>query len=77
MARRPERVYVCRKPRRESGKHCLENLNGGSQTQTWETDFLPLLVLTLRGRSAGKTSTGDNFPGKSQRIPRHYYQYWC
>ena len=41
----------------------------------WETDFLPLLVLTRQGRSTGKTSTGNNFPGKYQRIPRNYYQY--
>ena len=29
--------------------------------QNWETDFLPLLVLTHCGRSTGKTSTGNDF----------------
>ena len=24
-----------------------------------------------------KTSTGNHFPRKYQRIPRNYYQYWC
>ena len=43
----------------------------------WETDLLPLLVLTRRGAAPVKTSTGNNFPRKYQRIPRNYYQYWC
>ena len=30
-----------------------------------------------RGAVPVKTSTGNNFPRKYQRIPRNYYQYWC
>ena len=37
--------------------------------------FLPLLVLARRRRSTGKTSTGNNFPKKYQRVPRNYYKY--
>ena len=29
------------------------------------------------GAAPVKTSTGNNFPRKYQRIPRNYYQYWC
>ena len=31
----------------------------------------------LGGAALVKTSTGNNFPRKYQRIPRHYCQYWC
>ena len=43
----------------------------------WETDFLSLLVLTRRDAAPVKTSTGNHFPRKYQRIPRNDYQYWC
>ena len=29
------------------------------------------------GAAQVKTSTGNNFPRKYQRMPRNYYQYWC
>ena len=44
---------------------------------SWETDFLPLLVLTCWGAAPVKASAGINFPRKYQRIPRNYYQHWC
>ena len=59
-----------------------QNLHNNSELvcklcNCWETDFLPLLVLTRRGAAPAKTSTGNNFPRKYQRIPRNYYRYWC
>ena len=39
--------------------------------QMWETDFLPLLVLTCRGAAPVKISTGNHFPG-FQENPREF-----
>ena len=47
------------------------------KTKQWETDFLPLLVLTPRGAAPVKTTTGNSFPRNCQRFPPNYYQYWC
>ena len=45
---------------------------------SWETRFLPLLVLTRWGAApAIITNTGNNFPREYQRILRNCYQNWC
>ena len=43
----------------------------------WECGFLPLLVLMRRGAAPVKTSTGNNFPRRYQRVSPNCYQHWC
>ena len=48
-----------------------------AQAALWDTDLSPLLVQTHRSAAPVKTSTGNNFPRKYQRIPQKDYQHWC
>ena len=43
----------------------------------WELIYYHYWCWRVGGAVLVKTSTGNNFPRKYQRLPRNYYQYWC
>ena len=60
-----------------TGTNSLRNsfvIQPGTMVSRWETDFLPLLLLTRRGAALVKASAGRHFPRSYQIIPRTYYQ---
>ena len=61
----------------EGGRAFPERTIGERTTLGISGNSLPLLVLTRQGAAPVKTSTGNTFPTKYQRIPPKCYQYWC
>ena len=69
--------------RRPTSHHMSDNWTLLTRTNQTDMSYYGRLIFyhywcwRAGGAAPVKTSTGNIFPRKYQRIPRNYYQYWC